>query len=203
LKPRRSTIVIAPTKVILCAAIVAAALVAAAARPVTAAAATPCWKALLTDWYDGRIDNTYPLHCYTDAIHHLPPDVQTYSSARDDITRALQNAKAKLKKNGVKLTSTTAIPPSTNKSHQLPGTSKTSTATTETVPGLTLPTTTTSLPGRQSKGGFQKLVDKLNPSSPSSLPVPLLVLGALAILLVAAGGAGLVAKRLQGRKPSS
>jgi hypothetical protein len=32
--------------------------------------------------------------------------------------------------------------------------------------------------------------------------VPLLVLGGLALLLVAAGGAGLLAKRFQGRKPS-
>ena len=62
----------------------------ATVRP--AAAATPCWKALLNDWYDGRIDNTYALHCYTDALKHLPPDVQTYSSAHDDIERALQSA---------------------------------------------------------------------------------------------------------------
>ena len=47
------------------------------------------------------------------------------------------------------------------------------------------------------------LADKLNPSSADSLPLPLLVLGALAILLVAAGGAGLLAKRYQGRKPST
>jgi hypothetical protein len=40
----------------------------------------------------------------------------------------------------------------------------------------------------------------LNPSSASSLPLPLLVLGGLAILLVAAGAAGLLAKRLQARK---
>ena len=68
----------------------------ATVRP--AAAATPCWKALLNDWYDGRIDNTYALHCYTDALKHLPADVQTYSSAHDDIQRALQSAIAKLGK---------------------------------------------------------------------------------------------------------
>ena len=79
----------------------------ATVRP--AAAATPCWKALLNDWYDGRIDNTYALHCYTDALKHLPPDVQTYSSAHDDIERALQSAIAKLGKK--KVTSTTQIAP--------------------------------------------------------------------------------------------
>jgi hypothetical protein len=54
-----------------------------------ASAAVPCWKALINDWYDGRIDQTYPAACYTDAIQHLPQDVDTYSSAKDDIRRAL------------------------------------------------------------------------------------------------------------------
>ena len=54
-----------------------------------ASAAVPCWKALINDWYDGRIDFTYPASCYTDAIQHLPQDVDTYSSAKDDIRRAL------------------------------------------------------------------------------------------------------------------
>jgi hypothetical protein len=35
------------------------------------------------------------------------------------------------------------------------------------------------------------------------VPVPLLVLGGLALLLVAAGAAGLIAKRRHGRGPSS
>jgi hypothetical protein len=54
-----------------------------------ASAAPPCWKALINDWYDGRIDQTYPTSCYTEAIQHLPQDVDTYSSAKDDIQRAL------------------------------------------------------------------------------------------------------------------
>ena len=155
--------------------------------------ATPCWKTLLNDWYDGRIDNTYPLHCYTQALTHLPPDVKIYSSAHDDIERALASAKAKLRKSGTKITSNTQIPPT--KTGGKSGGSGPSVTTSTTT------TTTTTLPGKQSKGGLTGLADKLNPSSPTSLPVPLLVLGALAILLVAAGGAGLLAKRYQGRNP--
>jgi hypothetical protein len=191
---RRSTSVIARSKLLVCAAVLAAAVVGSLARPLAASAATPCWKTLLTDWYDGRIDNTYPLHCYTQALTHLPPDVQTYSSAHDDIERALASAKAKLKKSGTKITSNTKIPPAKTggKGGSGPG-------LTTTTPSSTTPSTT--LPGRQPKGGLTGLADKLNPSSPSSLPVPLLVLGALAILLVAAGGAGLLAKRYQGRNP--
>lgn len=186
-------------KLLLCAAIVAVAMLGGLARPVAASAATPCWKTLLTDWYDGRIDSVYPLHCYTDALKHLPPDVQTYSSAHDDIERALQSAKAKLKKRGLVIGPNTKIPPGGGGGRDRHGKGPKGPKTTTVSPQLT---DTTSLPGRKSKGGLSSLADKLNPSSPSSLPLPLLVLGALAILLVAAGGAGLLMKRLQGRKPA-
>ena len=191
-------------RLILLTAIAAAALLAGVARP--AAAATPCWKLLLNDWYDGRIDNTYQLHCYTDALKHLPPDVQTYSSAHDDILRALQSARAKLRASGGKITPVTLLPPpKAPKSH-----GGGSTTTTTSAPGTsghgsgggTGSGTNAGggSSGRKSQGGLQGLADKLNPSSPDSLPVPLLVLGALAILLVAAGGAGMVVKRAQARR---
>ena len=187
----------APVKLALCAAVLAAAAVGALARPLAAEAATPCWKALLTDWYDGRIDNTYPLQCYSEALHHLPPDVQTYSSARDDIMRALQSAKTQLRKAGTPIGPNTKIPPSGGKGTKGGGGKTTSsTTTTSTSP-------TTSLPGRKKPGGLSGVADQLNPSSPSSLPLPLLVLGGLALLLVAAGAAGLVVKRYQGRGPSA
>jgi hypothetical protein len=160
-------------KALLATALLAVALVGAAARP--AAAATPCWKALLNDWYDGRIDQTYPSRCYTQAIAHLPSDVQTYSSAREDILRALQSAKARTRKAGHVPGPNTLVPP----------------ALIPPAPGG----------GSNRQKGLANVADKLNPGSASSLPVPLLVLGALALLLVAAGGAGLVIKRLRARRP--
>ena len=181
-----------PQKLLLGAAIVAAALVASAAHAPRASAATPCWKLLLTDWYDGRIDNTYPIHCYTDALKHLPPDVATYSSAHDDIERALATAKLELKKSGKTVTPNTLVPPNNGGNTQTKTTTtKSGTATTTTATG-----TTSTSPGKQS----QNAIDQLNPNSPSSVPLPLLVLGGLALLLVAAGAAGLIAKRYQNRK---
>jgi hypothetical protein len=170
-------------KVSLCATLASVALLVAVAQPAHAAAkaGTPCWKVLLNDWYDGRIDGTYPRHCYNDALKHLPADVSTYSSAHDDILRALQSAIAKERKEGHKVGPNTLIaaPPGPKKG----GGNTSTTATTQT--------------GRKQGTG---LSDKLNPGSPSSLPVPLLILGGLALLLVAAGGAGLVAKRIQARR---
>ena len=171
-------------KVTVCAGLASIALLAAVAQPARAAASgTPCWKVLLNDWYDGRIDGTYERHCYTDALKHLPADVSTYSSAHDDILRALQSAIAKQRAAGhVVGPNTLLAPPSGGKA---------------TGGGATGVTTTQT--GREKPSG---LTDKLNPGSPSSLPVPLLILGGLALLLVAAGGAGLVAKRIQARRQS-
>jgi hypothetical protein len=56
----------------------------------TAGAAQSCGSRLVDDWRDGRIDNTYPVACYRQALKELPEDVRVYSSAQADITRALQ-----------------------------------------------------------------------------------------------------------------
>jgi hypothetical protein len=167
--------VTAALKVLARTALLSAALLAAVAHAQPAAAATPCWKTLLNDWYDGRIDQTYPKHCYTQALHHLPADVSTYSSARDDITRALQSAVAK---SGGSLGPNALVPAEKQ--------SNTSTTSTSTDPNSN-----------------DNVADKLNPGNATSIPLPLLVLGGLALLLVAAGAAGLVAKRIQARRPPS
>jgi hypothetical protein len=175
-------------KVSVCAGLASIALLCAVTQPAHAAAkpktkTTPCWKVLLNDWYDGRIDGSYARHCYTDALKHLPADVSTYSSAHDDILRALQGAIAKQKKLGKKVGPNTLI---TAPGGPKKGGGSTSSSTTDTTQT-----------GRKQGTG---LADKLNPGSPSSLPVPLLILGGLALVLVAAGGAGLVAKRIQARR---
>jgi hypothetical protein len=56
----------------------------------TAGAAPSCASRLLADWRDGRIDQTYPVACYRQALAQLPEDVRVYSTAQNDITRALQ-----------------------------------------------------------------------------------------------------------------
>ena len=55
-----------------------------------AGAAPSCATRLLDDWRDGRIDSTYPVACYRQALADLPEDIRVYSSAQSDITRALQ-----------------------------------------------------------------------------------------------------------------
>ena len=55
----------------------------------SARGATPCWQTVVTDWSDGRIDGTYPMGCYRQALQAMPEDIRLYSSAVDDIQRAL------------------------------------------------------------------------------------------------------------------
>jgi len=56
----------------------------------TAGASQSCGSRVLADWRDGRLDGTYPVKCYRQALAELPEDVQVYSTAQADITRALQ-----------------------------------------------------------------------------------------------------------------
>jgi hypothetical protein len=176
-------------KVFLCLALAACAVVAGLARPAPAAAAPPCWKALLNDWYDGRIDRIYARRCYQAALKHLPADIDTYSSARDDILRALQSAKTKARRKGVKLGPNTLIVP-TGGGNSSSGNGTSGNGETTTVVAT----------GRKQQKGLSGLADDLNPGSASSVPVPLLVLGGLALVLVAAGATGLVVKRIQERR---
>jgi hypothetical protein len=195
-----------------CIVVAATGLLAGAARP--AAAATPCWKTLLNDWYDGRIDHVYPVQCYRDALKHLPTDVSTYSSAHDDILRALQATIAADRKKGTKITATTPVPagggstggtttttsgggPAATTTTAKPTSTKTK--TTKTTKTTTTPTTT-SLPGKTPGGG---IAGGVQASNPSSVPVPLIVLGALAGLLIVGGGVGLAVRRRRPRGPAA
>jgi hypothetical protein len=158
-------------KRLLRALVVGCAALAVFAAP-AAAAPPPCWKTLLNDWYDGHIDHTYPIPCYHQAISHLPRDVQNYSSAKDDILRALQAA----------ITKTTTT------------TSGGTTATTGTT------TTTTTTTPKHKRSPISNAIRKLTPGGVGAFPLPLLILGLLALLLVAAGIAGMVWRRIQGRR---
>jgi hypothetical protein len=173
-------------------------LAAVAAMAVLALGAGPalsanCGRQIIDDWFkDGRVDKVYALHCYDDALEQLPNDVRTYSDAPQAIKRALQQALAK----GAPVDTT---PTDTSSTDTTPtGTTPddpTSTDPAETTTTDTTPTTTgTDGPGGP---GSEALDDS---SSASSVPIPLLVLAGLALLLLAAGGAGYLNRRLQARR---
>jgi len=151
-------------------------LVLATAAP--AAAATPCWKALINDWYDGKIDHTYPRACYTQAINHLPRDVTTYSSAKDDIERAL-------------------LAVIRGKHHSGPPAAGSGGAPTRSTASASPPAEKKEAP---SEGAVTRAVHWLGPADATSIPLPLLVLAGIAFLLLAAAGGSFLNRRLQTRR---
>jgi hypothetical protein len=56
---------------------------------------------------------------------------------------------------------------------------------------------------RPGQGLFNDAFGKTNPRNADSMPVPLMILGGLALLLVAAGAAGLLRRRLRSRRVSA
>ena len=148
-----------------------AALALGAAAP-PAAAKTPCWRLILDDWHDhgGRIRSTYQLHCYREAIAHVPEDLRVYTGIVDDILSARQQASRS------KVRRPAAVDPSAIKSAKKQ-------AAKDPSPAL-----------------FKQAFDKLGSRNADAVPLPLLILAGLSLLLIAAGAAGLVARRLRARK---
>ena len=149
-------------------AALAALALGVAARP--AAAKTPCWRQVIDDWVDNdRIDASYPLHCYREAIAHVPEDLRVYSGIVDDIMSARQQ-----KIRDGNLRTTAGVDPSRN--------------------------STKGTAGTPDRGLFKQAFDKLGARNVDTVPLPLLILAGLSLVLIAAGAAGLVSRRLRARK---
>jgi hypothetical protein len=166
------------------------AFVGAGASPATAASKS-CAKQVVADWYgDGRVDSIYPLHCYQDAIRSLPIDVLDYSNAKEDILRALAFARRGRSDpgpaGGPRPTEEPADPTDTTGTTGTDGSAGPAEPSDPGEPGGAPEETVASPP--------------VDTSGPSSVPIPLLVLGGLALLLLAAGGAGYLSRRAQARR---
>jgi hypothetical protein len=71
-------------------AALAAAVSLLAASPSIARAETPCAKRVIADWTkDGQINGDYSARCLRQAYRSVPEDLGDYSSIKDDITAAL------------------------------------------------------------------------------------------------------------------
>ena len=165
-----------PLILLVLAAAVGAAL--GVAQPAQARSMSTCSKALIHDWYvDGRVDKTYPVHCYREALKQIPEDQIIYGTLRQDLTRALQSA---IRQHGGNVSGDTLVVPlaSGGDGDGSGGTGATA-----------------------SDGGvFHWLAKQLGPSTADSIPVPLLVLGGLAFALMAAAGVSFFARRMQARR---
>ena len=144
-----------------------------------ASAATECGKKVLADWFDnGRIDRLYPLNCYEEAIDAIPDDLRDYADAEDVITRALQAAlRGDLAPGG-------ADPTPDDDDPTAPGSNGGNGGSGNGEPG-----------GDGDSGSNPQAAPDVDTSGPSSVPIPLLVLGGMSIALLAAGGLGYLSRR--------
>jgi hypothetical protein len=160
-------------------AVVALAIVCVS-LPATADAKVPCRNQVFNDWeHDGQIASTYPLACYRDALRHVPTTEQIYTSLEDDIRAAMQAAIARLQ--GKKVPSQIGHRfTTTNDSSSL--VDRRPSRDEQIDPTSTDPT---------------KVSSQLNTagSSGGGVPVPLIVLGGVALALVASGAVGMLVRR--------
>lgn len=153
----------------------------AAKKPST----TVCRNKIINQWEGtGKIKTTYPIACYKAALKyvHGKADISTYSSLSDDIKLALQAALER--KKGDK-----QVPLDVGKHYNGKNTTGskgggTTTKTTTTTGGVTI-----SKPPRGGAGGTPQSASPTSDSG-SGTPLPILVLGGVAIALIAAGAIG-------------
>jgi hypothetical protein len=160
-----------PLRIALTTAAATLAILALGAAP--ASAAKPCWYKVQNDWYrHGQVTGTYPVHCYVEAIAKLPTDSKQYSSAPDDIRRAMLLAIRSERGGG-------PTGPSSGATSSPSGNSGSSSG---------------------GQGFVGSVFDTFAPKNADGVPVPLLVLGGVALLLLLLGGASVAARRVQSRK---
>jgi hypothetical protein len=154
-------------------------LLLAAFWPTAANAAVPCRNKIYNDWYaDGKIATTYSIACYRDAIKHVSNDAKIYSSLVDDIKSAMRAA--------VERSHHEKVPAQVGKGQGVNtssggkgGKGNTPTTSTSTTSSTTTTTPSAIGPGSENTGG-----------GGGGIPTPIIILGALAILLALTGAAG-------------
>jgi hypothetical protein len=145
----------------------------------SAALASKCGDQVLADWADnGQVDRTYALHCYQDAIDSIPADIRDYANAEEVISRAL------------------AAQANNNGGNNGGGTGSGSGGSVGTGGG-----SASEQPGREPAGpvepspGGPEVTPAVDASDASSVPIPLLLLAAMSLLLLGAGGLGYLSRR--------
>jgi hypothetical protein len=160
--------------------------VVAAGVPAAAEAKTPCRNLVYNDWeHDGQIASSYPIACYRDALRHIPSTDKVYTSLEDDIRAAMQAALARGQ--GKKVAAQVGHPFA---------------ASNFVKPVLVDQSKSVSdHPLATSSRSVHAAAPATVAASGGGVPLPLLVLGGLALLLLASGAIGMVVRRRRGPLP--
>ncbi len=166
------------------------AMLAGLAAPGHAHAALPCWKQVINDWEDGRIDKSYPAQCYRDALKNAPADILSYSSLPADLQAALQNAI-----NGIVPAGQPGNPSGAKYEKTVLEQRNLQQELTRLAPDIHH--RDDDILFQSAPVGFQ-LPAIVSAKNPVNLPLPLIILAVVAFLLLAAGTAGMITRRMHG-----
>jgi cobalamin biosynthesis Mg chelatase CobN len=155
---------------------------------------TVCRNKIINEWEGtGRIRTTYPLACYTAALAYVKKqaDLRTYSSIVQDIRAALLARKARSSGKKAPTFVGKAVKPQTTTSAAGPVSGSGGSGSGGTGTGSGGPTTTgPGGTGTGSSGPGTTLSSQQDSGGSSGTPLPVLILGGVAIVLVAAGAIG-------------
>jgi hypothetical protein len=176
-------------KVLALLATLAASLAVFGATPSVAAAGTPCWKKVINDYSsDGQITGHYSNRCLREAMKKTPEDLRDYSPILDEISALLGGGGGNQGGNGTGGTS----------------------ASTGTTSNSTMHPAETAAEKAQKAKERQQRANKAVPSAGTkesipdtsrSIPLPLVLLGAIGAAAALATASGPLIRRYRGRFP--
>jgi hypothetical protein len=145
---------------------------------VSAAATSGCAVAVLNDWSDGKIDHQYPVRCYQDALNRMPEDMRSYTTAPEDIQRALLDRlrTARTHHGAFRSASARSLKPKDR-----------------------VAASATRKPRPTNQGLVREALAAAGAGGARStgIPLPLVVLGAIGLLLIMGGSAGVLGRRFR------
>ena len=150
-----------------------------------AAALADCGTSIIDQYLNsGTVPSGQPAACYKSALKQIPTDADLYTDIRASISAAMNGGGGGLGNSG-----------GSNASGVSPGT----TTSKNPKPATTDAGTTTGLlplaPGTTDAGLVGNALKDIGPKKADEVPLPVIILGGLAGLLILAGAGGLIAQR--------
>jgi hypothetical protein len=154
--------------------------------PGPAQAAKPCYKQVIDDWsQDGHIDGAYSARCIEEALDKVPEDIRAYSDFEEQAKAARIAGGRSLQSSGGGGSggsgSGSGGEPAPNEETQMVAPRE---------------------PDTEEETPIQSVLGTEG-NNADSIPIPLLILLGLSAALLAAGGAGLAARKIRARRPGA
>jgi len=154
-----------------------------------AAALADCGTNVIDDYLkDGTISGSYSQACYKSALKQIPTDMDIYTDVRGSINAAMNSGGS-----GGTPAASNNQPGTTTEKDKAKGTTTDEDTTTEE--GTTTDEFLPVAPGTTDGGLVGQALNDIGPKKADEIPMPVIVLGGLAVLLILAGAGGLIAQR--------